>query len=216
VPTVDTDKIIAYLRSKGLDPSKVRSCAPSAGQEGHVRGLMGCNVSERCPYHLTRYGGFRGIRPHNVGVYIKPNDGSMRQNCTYMPCFLTIETQLLGRMRAGRDAIEEGKNGELIQIIAQEGQTIRRKNWVRNEAESTRDNWVGKQVIEVIKIPEYQYPTEDSGESFEAQMERERRERDAANPFDRVGPSEMTKEDLEEWGGEPLVLGTPTEEKANK
>ena len=109
------------LRKVGVDPGLVGSCAPP-NPDGGVRG---CPLWKSCPFHLPKYGGFKGQGPKYVGYYIKTTDGKQQEN--FMTCHNFVRV-LLHRKRAGERHMEEGKpNYELIQIIAQEGGTVRQR-----------------------------------------------------------------------------------------
>ena len=103
---------IQNLRDQGLDPSKVISCVPSAGLPGAVPGVRGCNLYDRCPFHLTRYGGFKGHGPETIGYYHKPNDGTQHQHENDISCFRFV-LLMLEKMRAGLRDREQGKIYEM-------------------------------------------------------------------------------------------------------
>jgi hypothetical protein len=86
-----------------------------------------CPVRKECVFDRPRYGGFKGPgqRARNVGYRIITDavEGHS-SNESFMACFRFMET-LWERLRKGRERREDGKDGEIIDIIAQEGETVR-------------------------------------------------------------------------------------------
>jgi len=190
----DFTPVIHALREQGLDPSRVVSCVPSAGLTGAIPGVRGCNVYDRCPFHLTRYGGFKGEGPKNVGYYIKVNDGTTHQAENEIACYRFVSL-LLERMRAGLRDREQGRTGnpgpELINIVSQEGDSIRVKDWVKVNLNDVSLNAPYHFVRKIQTVSAYKHPDDLQGDSYESELERSAMERMHHDPDLQVGPPEM-------------------------
>ena len=85
-----------------------------------------CEVARQCQFHLKRNGGFKGPgqRARTVGYLLVTDaaDGHKPKR-DFMGCVDFVNT-LLPRQRLGRARREEGKDGEMISIIGQEGDLI--------------------------------------------------------------------------------------------
>lgn len=165
------------LRRAGMDVGAVGSCAPGPGMEGHQKGVRGCRVYDRCIFRWKKNGGFRDHGPENVPYYL--NDGTAME--TYAPCFVFIAT-LLDRMRAGQRDIEDGKAGELIEILPFDQPITRRMVCKVDENDRSQTaRWETR--IEQIVVPKFPRPGKtDMTGNYEAMLEQRRRARAAANP----------------------------------
>jgi hypothetical protein len=129
------------IRQAGLNPSKVGCCASPA------RGVRGCpwaapteiSPEGECIFGQPRYGGFRGKKVSNVGIYLRTSgtDGN-RQQQLQMPCHAFIRT-LKSRMLDGLTQRARGLDGEIIRIIAQEGEKIRPRIFVSSNPSNPND-----------------------------------------------------------------------------
>ena len=177
------------LRKKGIGLNEAGSCAPSAGTPGHQSGSRGCSQYPRCIFHLTRYGGFRDHGPRNCGYYLKTHEGDAKED--FAACYWFV-SRMLDRMLAGRRDREAGKNGEIIDVIAQEGEEILQKYWTIKEGteKSLSPTYVLHRAP--IKVPRFPRPGEMPDEvSYELEIEKRRIERDSGNPDAATGlPSE--------------------------
>lgn len=152
------------LRKVGVDPGMVGSCA----QPNPQTGVRGCPLWASCPFHLQKYGGFKGQGPKNVGYYIKTHEGRQAEN--FMTCHNFVRV-LLARMRSGRQQAEEGKsNAEIVRIIAQEGGMVRQRGSFAVDPEDRRPNapWAMKTVAR--EVPKFPRPGERKGVSYEADL----------------------------------------------
>jgi hypothetical protein len=146
-----------------------------------VPGVRGCNVYDRCIFHMRRFGGFKGKGPRNIGYDIwtgeRLPDGRIAQKQDISSCNQFVMT-MGARMAHGQRQREEGnQNAEAIHVVAQEGETIETRVQVRlNEG---RTNEVEKFDYRVEKriVPMYQHPDAATGDSYEAGLERARRAR---------------------------------------
>jgi hypothetical protein len=83
-----------------------------------------CPLFRDCQFDQPRMGGFKGTRPHYIG-YRKIADRTELNgaNEDITTCFNFVEA-VQKRMRVGRGLREEGKDGDIIKVIAQEGEWI--------------------------------------------------------------------------------------------
>lgn len=170
------EEVVQSVVDHGFDPAKVVSCVPSAGLPGSIKGVRGCNMYDRCPFHLARYGGFKGFwRPKNVGYYYKPNDGTNHQKEDFLVCHQFVHTQM-DRKLASDAAISQNKPGEFIDIIAQEGENITTKVWGPDPKHPTygTPNPKFTYLYSTFPVPEYAHPADHEGDSYEAKLERKR------------------------------------------
>ena len=198
----ETAAVIEATKRAGLDPGVVRTCMPSSDltRLGGVRGVVGCNQWDRCPFALTKNGGFKGVswRPKNIVYYLEPNDGTTHAKEDILPCFLYSQL-LQNKARDGRLDIEEGRNGEIIQIIGQEGEMYTENALVKiNPADPAQTSgWKNQQTEKVC--PEYVYPTTLAGLAHERDIRKKARERMAADPEGQMGPRRVKGNPNADW-----------------
>lgn len=134
------------VRKAGMDPARVGSCSePIKGQN------QGCAFWHKCIFQSHKNGGFRGHGPMNVGYFHQTHEGRKVEN--EVSCELFMD-KLFERQRAGQRDREDGKNGEIIRIVAIEaglshplsGQKILRTTIVNENANSPQlgHKWVKK------------------------------------------------------------------------
>lgn len=159
-----TAAVIQAVKESGFDPAKVVSCMPAADKPslGGVQGVMGCNAWDRCPFHLTKNGGFKGhtIRPRNLAVYVRPSAAHPAQNIVIQSCQGYVR-QMQNRERDGRRDMEEHGAGEVIRIVGHEGDNYKQIVWVKTEPTNPNSTLTEK-VIEAV-VPEYKHPVEMAG-----------------------------------------------------
>jgi len=174
------------LRAQMVGLKHVGSCAPPS------KGVRGCSRYDTCLFRLTRYGGFRrpetgvpagrkpeAYGPHNIRFFHQPDEGESRRD--FMDCY-TFMFQMAERMFAGEEQRRRGKPGEIIRIIAQEGQPIRRMLRVNlNEGIPGQPHKWGKKT-ETIDVPKFPRPGEAAGSEFFLDMERDEVERLRSDP----------------------------------
>ena len=184
------------LRRENIGSAFVGSCAPAS------KGVCGCDHYEKCIFRLTKNGGFRDHGPKNVGFFHETHEGHRRQE--FMACFSFMQT-MYERMRSGIRDREDGLNGEIIRIIAQEGDTIRPKHNVNlNEGTTLPHKWARK--TDPIVVPAFPRPHEQGGNSYDAILIAEERKRQLGDPDMQVGPP-IAAQDMEpEPEREPLEL----------
>lgn len=161
------------LKQIGLDPEKHKCCAPEGEYVDTADGKIktkGCQfwtlkdrngrVIRECLFRLKHAGGFRGQGPKNVGVYVKLGDADLaggRQrpasSVIVHPCFL-FENNLRGRYETQRET------GELIKVVAQEGQEIEVEKFVSKPNPYAADRPIVEKVRERVKVPHFPRPIE--------------------------------------------------------
>lgn len=104
------------VREAGFDIINVASCAKD--KKGVVRG---CPVFDACRFHHPKLGGFKGQGPKNVGYQLVTDDGGAKGD--FMPCFAYTQV-LQGRADHGAEQRRQGKRGDAIRIVAQEGEHV--------------------------------------------------------------------------------------------
>jgi hypothetical protein len=122
------------LRQFNIDPRAAGSCAKPDGSAG----VRGCPHWDRCIFRMARWGDFRGNGPRGVGYVLVTHEGSKKEDDAYCYWYMS---RLHDRARAGQMQREEGKNGELIQIVALEpGLNHRLSNEVIHRAYTVNTN----------------------------------------------------------------------------
>jgi hypothetical protein len=194
--------VIESVKRHGFDPGVVRSCMPSSdlSRLGGVKGVVGCNQWDRCPFGLTRNGGFKGVswRPKNIIYYLEPNDGTTHAKEDMMPCFLYAQL-LQNKARDGRLDLEEGRNGEIIQIIGQEGDTYTENAFVKINSADPAQNSGWKNQESTKTCPEYVFPSTLAGQQHERDLRKKARERMAADPDAQMGPRRVAGNPNADW-----------------
>ena len=151
------------LREQGIDPREVACChAPAPGV------IRGCAIEKECPFHLKRYGGFKGTGgPKYVGYFLQTHEGNKKEDfCT---CVVFVRT-LLARQRAGMAARQEGKPHEIIRVVAQEGEKIITRISVPvNELDKspTADY---KYVMAAVEVPKFPRPGQNEKISYDQKL----------------------------------------------
>lgn len=175
------------LRREGLNVALVGSCAPPS------KGVRGCPHYEKCIFRLTKNGGFRDQGPRNIGFFHQTHEGHRRQE--FMSCFTFMQV-LYERMRSGIRDREDGLEGEIIRIVAQEGGTIRQKLRVnKNEGnKALAPEWIRK--TDPIKVPAFQRPHQRDMGDYDSFLVNEERKRQLDDPDLQVGPP-VSAEDME-------------------
>lgn len=199
-------KVAEEVRANGYDPRITHSCAPAPGlsQLGGVKGVHGCDVWDQCPFNLTRNGGFKGYtwRPKNVAAYVKPDPGRTNQNVIMLPCYKYA--RLMGdRIKDGiRDRDLRG-GGEIIQIVAQEGEEYSQIVWKKKDPLNPLSPF--SEVTVPSTVPEYKHPDTMAGSDGERAMLDAMKQ--AGNQYaEPTGPPNMQRK--------PEVLDWPDESKA--
>jgi hypothetical protein len=220
----EVSAMIEEVRAHGFDPTVTRCCVPSAGLPGSVKGIAGCNMSDRCDFDLTSRGGFKNKtwRPKNVGYYYKCNDGTRHQMEGVLPCFLYIQL-LRNRERVGRSDIEEHgpDKGEVFQIIAmEEGSRLLKPNgepWpetyhenvmVKERPNDPNTRWVNQATPEK-PVPAYTHPSDRAGEDYERELERKATARLAGETDLERGPRRVSEDANADWELEPEPVAVP-------
>lgn len=226
----EVSAMIDEVRAHGFDPTVTRCCVPSAGLPGSVKGICGCNMSDRCDFDLTSRGGFKNKtwRPKNIGYYYKCNDGTRHQMEGVLPCFLYIQL-IRNRERVGRTDIEQhgADKGELFQIIAmEEGSNLLRPNgqaWpetyhenvmVKKNPADPNPQWINKSTPDK-PVPAYTHATDRAGEDYERELEAKARERLSEDTDLERGPR-VASDANADWELEAVPAPAPVSEKKAK
>lgn len=116
------------VRREGLDPEKVGSCAPPE------KGVRGCTYWKACRFGQARACGYRGhspeaafkgtLGPRYVGYYLQTTDNAQKEDD--VPCFVFVGS-IQYRMDQGNINRQQGLPGELIEVIAHQGEPIQTK-----------------------------------------------------------------------------------------
>ena len=228
----ETTAVIDDVKRNGFDPGVVHSCMPSSDLKryGGVQGILGCNVWDRCPFDLTRNGGFKGRtwRPRDVIYYIEPNDGSTHAKEDVTVCRLYVQL-LKNKEEDGRRDLDAGRNGEIVQIIGHEpcaAAAARAKDDYKpatykevcpdcgarhyySENVMVKDpkslnplapEWKNRQTTKLC--PEYMHPSKTAGEAFERDIRADARERMNADAMARRGPAQLKDNPNADWEAE--------------
>lgn len=183
IPNLDWQ--IAELKRRGQDPATALSCVPSSGTPGAIKGIAGCQQYHTCPFSRRDFGGFKHTLPHNVPYAIDPKDHTGNATEAFIPCNLFARL-LMPRMKAGAEAREQGLNGEIIQVLCEDGklaETIIQSGNIRKPgALPTDPNPYIRSDVEV-PVPPYKYPNEMQKQVVSRIKERmeQRRMADPAN-----------------------------------
>lgn len=184
---------IEELKEANLPLRTVPCCAPPAA------GRKGCDHYENCIFRYTNNGGFRcvvdeyghtvaGTGPKNIGYYHRDHDGRPGEHqCS---CHLYM-SHLSDRMEAGARDVKRGLPGEIIEVIAQEGEiihetTIRRVNKNAGDPKLAPE-WDWVQSTDPVRVRKFPRPLERQLISAEAIVERRREQREAARTEWREG-----------------------------
>lgn len=108
------------LRKEGLSLTLVGSCAPP----DKMTRTLGCQYYEQCIFRYRKNGGFRDAGPKNIGYFHQTHEGTQIENEGSCHFFMA---RLYDRQWAGERDRRDGLNGEIIEIIAQEGETIHKR-----------------------------------------------------------------------------------------
>lgn len=112
---------LAEVIKEGLNPKMVASCHPE------TRDVKGCRNYHNCIFALTANGGFRDSGPRKIGYYHKTHEGVEVENHSTCAWFMQ---HMFDRMEDGIRDRRRGLQGEIIEIIAQEGEMVLRRAMV--------------------------------------------------------------------------------------
>ena len=112
-PIGTKDEVLAI----GMDIAETACCAPR--QRGIQRG---CALWNQCRFHQPKMGGFKGQGgPRYIGYRMITDEGTANEND--VKCHVWVRS-IQARADHGANMIRQGKNGERINIVAQEGEEI--------------------------------------------------------------------------------------------
>lgn len=157
LPICSTERAIEL----GMDPAQTATCA-----QHEKKKIAGCPVWDACRFNRKEYGGFKGTRPHLIGVFLRDIEGGAKRDKCACYTFVSAYQPI---MDFGLRLRQEGKpNYPTVKIIAQEGDPL--KVWTYPQKVDANGNIrslprVAKEVI----IPAFPDPTE-----VDADMEMER------------------------------------------
>lgn len=156
------------LRKEGIDPATVGSCSPQ-----HT-GVSGCPYYESCIFRFTRNGGFRDHGPRNIGYFHQTHEERRVEN--FASCHLFM-SRMRDRQQAGERDQQDGKKGEIIEIIAQEGEVIHTQVVVNINEGTTLPARYEKQT-KTIPVPHFPRPGERQVIAYDTQVNDRRRLRE--------------------------------------
>jgi hypothetical protein len=112
------------IKAAGLNPEKVCSCSPTIKGSG----IRSCAMEGACKFDRPRYGGFKFTRgPCNIGFEVITGDtlpsGEAVIQQGACPCYVWV-SRFQKRAEFGAAQRADGKPGEIITIIGQEGDEI--------------------------------------------------------------------------------------------
>jgi len=175
------------LRKEQINPAFVGSCSPPSP------GVGGCKSYEACVFRFKRNGGFRDNGPRNIGYYHRTHEGRAVENDCSCEFFMR---KMYHRMRDGERDRQDGKNGEIVEIVAIEGglnhplsgQAIHR-TMTMNENDGTAlvPKWLKKTVTG--PVPKFPRPADRQTVTYDTLLEDRRRLREAQNPDFETGPA---------------------------
>lgn len=153
---------LVELERRGLDPAAPSSitCIPSSGTPGAVKDVSGCQEYYKCPFHKREYGAKKHFGPFNVPYFHDQAEPPLEPVESFMPCHLFVR-QMIPRMQAGLVAIDEGKNGEVIEILAENGvlaTEVTLNGGFRVDPERLEKGYARRD--QPMEVPAYKYPSE--------------------------------------------------------
>ena len=194
------------LQQEGMSLADIGCCAPPSP------GVRGCPWWDDCPFDRRNFNQgkwTKGEGPHYVGYSLITHERVAARD--FQPCFVFTGT-MLGRIKGAQMAAAEGLIAEHIRVIAQEGDTIRRKQFVQVSPGEPMKGY--KETIQAIEIPRFPRPSEMAELSFDAEVISAERdyERAQANALERV--SDETFKVFEKIS-DKVHLPPPVSEPAN-
>lgn len=205
------------LRRENLNPALVGSCAP----KNDALGVRGCQYYENCIFRLTKYGGFRGNGPRNCGVFLQTHEGmkvEMERSCFF------VMSRLYDRMRAGERDRQDGKNGEIIQIVALEpslGHPLSKEVIHKQKTVNIHEGKVPSQPHKFEKktftgpVSPFPRPGERHAVAYDTLLDDRRRAREAQDedlqmgPIQRVQPDEVAQPVVNDAAPDPTPAAVP-------
>lgn len=156
------------LQEAGISPLAAGSCSK------HTAENIGCSYWSSCAFAQQANGGFRGQGPRNIGYYLKIQEGNKKED--WMACF-----QYMHALHPREQA--QDRTGEVIAIVAQEGDLVTRAFMTPEEPiiNNKNGNMRMKNVVETIKVPVFPRLKESQPEiEYERRLIANRKERIAA------------------------------------
>ncbi len=198
------------IKQAGLDPSAVACCAPSGDAPNAIRGVRGCNAYNECPFHMKKFNHgkwTRGEGPRYVGYRLFTVEGHKAEND--MRCFDFVRT-MLKRMRVGQQEREEGRVGEIIRIVAQEGEMIRTRVGVKDEKDPkglTYRNEIKLRPVHTFQRPKDMDTVSYDGALRKSEIDAQKRDAELADQWD-AEPVKYDEKD-DDWSKDDAVLDLP-------
>lgn len=214
------------LRKEGINPATVGSCSPP------ISGVSGCKFYDQCIFRFKKNGGFRDKGPVGVGYYHRTHEGRQHEND--VPCHFFMK-KMYHRMRDGERDRQDGRNGEIVQIIAIEpgwdhplsGVPIHRQMTVNeNEGTNLPPVWKKKTITSPAGV--FPRPSDRTAVRYDTLLDDRRRLREAVDPDlesavpQRVSPAAEVEEDpvidlaatLSQDPSGPVPVAAPVEKKS--
>ena len=177
---------IEELKEAKLPLRTVACCAPPAA------GRKGCDQYEMCIFRYTNNGGFRcevdeyghtvsGNGARNIGYFHQDHEGKPSEHQCSCHLFMS---HLAHRMEAGLRDTRQGLPGEIIEVIAQEGEIIHETEMRRVNKNADKPNlpaeWDWVQETRPVRVRKFLRPLERETLRSEAVVMERRRQREAA------------------------------------
>jgi hypothetical protein len=136
-------------------------------------------------------GGFKGEGPKYVAYRLITDEGTANENCVKCHSFMR---HLYSRMIHGQKQKLDGKRGEIIRIIGQEGDFYRPRVAVKKDPENKRADaeWVYK--TDPVEVPRHPRPGEVSPDDYVANLVKaEMQEADRQRILDDIANEQAAK-----------------------
>ena len=199
------------LRRESIDPAMVGSCSPPSP------GVSGCKHYEQCVFRFKKNGGFRDQGPAGIGYYHRTHEGRQHEND--VPCHFFMK-KMYHRMRDGERDRQDGKGGEIVEIIAIEpgrnhplsGLVIHRQMTINeNDGTALVAKWVKKTITSAVA--RFPRPADRQTIAYDTLVDDRRRLREAQDPAVEMPAHRVSVEAIEEdpvIDLEPLLAETPS------
>jgi hypothetical protein len=159
-----------------MNPVDTASCSPS----NQPNSFRGCPVWTECRFDHKKFGGFKGEGPRNVGYFIQTHEGNKKED--FCSCYSFVSS-LQARMDSGISQRQAGRNGEIIRIVAQEGEKITTRIQVPVDERDKNDKREYQYKVKSVTVPAFQRPAQNERLTYDQELaarqaDREKRDRE--------------------------------------